>query len=75
MKQARSLTIPDDIAARYTNPDQAERFDAAVRKVFAVSPQRAAAIRQAAELNPTPRGRQPKGKVAASRVPVAALLF
>jgi len=74
MKQAKPLTIPDDIAARYTNPDQAQRFDTAVRKVLSVSPHRAAAIRRAAELNPTPRGRQPKGKVAASRVPVAAPL-
>lgn len=76
MKQAKpkGVSIPPEIAARYTNPDQAQRFDAAVRKVFSVSPDRAAAIRRAAELNPTPRGRQPKGKLAASRVPVAALL-
>jgi len=71
MKQAKPLTMPDDIAARYTNGDQAQRFDAAVRKVFSVTPDRAAVIRRAAELNPTPRGRQPKGKIAASRVPVA----
>jgi hypothetical protein len=31
------VTIPDDIAARYTNADQFERFDAAVNKVLSVS--------------------------------------
>jgi len=67
----KSITIPDDIAARYTNPDQAQRFDEAVRKVFSISPKRAAAIRQVADINPNSRGRQPKGTIPASRVPVA----
>jgi hypothetical protein len=65
------MKIPDDIAARYTNSDQAERVDKAVRKIFSLSPQRAAKIRRQAEINPTPRGRTPQGKTPASRVPVA----
>jgi hypothetical protein len=74
-KGPRPVAISDELAARYTNSDQAQRFDNAVRKVFAVSAKRAVAIRRAAELNPTPRGRQPKGKIAASRVSVSAPLF
>jgi len=65
-------SIPADIAARYTNSDQAERVDKAVRKIFSVSPKRAAIIRGEASVNPSPRGRSPKGIVPASRVPVAA---
>lgn len=67
------LTVPPEIAARYTNRDQAGRMDKAVRKIFSLSPDRAAEIRRQADLNPTPRGRQPKGKTPASRVPVAPL--
>jgi hypothetical protein len=77
MKQPKrkGIDIPDDIAARYTSPNQAQQFDKAVRKVFSISPKQAAAIRQIADLNPTPRGRQPKGTIPASRVPVASPLF
>jgi hypothetical protein len=34
MKPPTLITIPDELAARYTNPDQAERFDAAMTKVY-----------------------------------------
>ncbi len=65
-----NFPIPDDIANKYNNPDQAERFEAAVLKVFSISPERVAKIRKTADFNPTPRGWQPKGETAASRVPV-----
>jgi hypothetical protein len=67
----RPVNITPDLAARYAEPDQIERFDAAVRKVFGISIERAAEIRRESTVNPTPRGRQPKGKIAPSRVPVA----
>jgi len=66
------VSIPEEIAARYTNPDQVERFDGAVRKVFGLSADRAAQIRREADAIPTNhRGRPKKGEVSASRVPVA----
>ena len=36
MKPAKPVTVPDDIAARYTDQDQFERFDAAVSSVLSV---------------------------------------
>jgi hypothetical protein len=71
MDTPKAIEIPAEIAARYTNPDQAERFDGAVRKVFGLSPARAAQIRTEADQIRNPKGRQPNGKVSASRVPVA----
>lgn len=65
------IDITPDLAARYTEPDQPERFDTAVRKVFGISTERAAEIRRKSSFNPNPRGRQSKGKVSTSRVPVA----
>jgi len=67
-------SIPADIADRYGNADQGERFDKAVRKVFGLSPERAALIRRESSINPNPRGRQKKGSVAASRVPLSVPL-
>lgn len=63
--------IPDDIAARYTNPDQAERMDRAVRKIFSISPERADMIRGESSVSESPKGRPPKGQTSASRVPAA----
>ena len=74
MDTPKGIAIPAEIAARYTNPDQAERFDGAVRKVFGLSPERAAQIRSEADRVRNPKGRQPSGKVSASRVPVAVNL-
>jgi hypothetical protein len=60
------INIPEGIAARYTNPDQFERFDAAVRHVLSIP--RAEILRREAEykrqaaLNPNRRG--PKKKPA-----------
>lgn len=64
------MNIPDDIAARYTNPDQSERFDAGVRKVFSLSPQRAGEIRKTADSIKNPKGRPPKAERTASRAAV-----
>jgi hypothetical protein len=74
MKNPEPIEIPAEIAARYTNPDQAERFDGAVRKVFGLSPERAAQIRNEADQIRNPKGRQPGGKISASRVPVSVNL-
>ena len=72
MKPApKEIAIPDDIAARYTNADQAERMEMAVRKVFSMSPERADMNRGESSVSPNPSGRQPKGEVAPSRAPVA----
>ena len=71
MKKAKPIEIPAEIAARYTNSDQAKRFDGAVRKVFGLSSERAAQIRTEADQIRNPKGRQPGGKVSASRVPVS----
>jgi hypothetical protein len=67
MKAApKPITIPEEIAARYTNPDQFERFDAAVNKVLSVP--RAELLRREAEYhkrslaNPNRRGPKPKEK-------------
>ena len=35
-RKPKPIRIPDDIAARCTGPDQAERMDALFRKVIAV---------------------------------------
>jgi hypothetical protein len=72
-KEREPVCIPETLTAQYTNPDQAERFDAAVRKVFGISPGRAAQIRRESAINPNPRGRQKKGSVAAARVPVSVV--
>jgi len=65
--------VPEDIAATYTDPDQAERFDAGVRKVFSLSPHRAEEIRKEADSLRNPKGRPSKASPSASRVPVAPL--
>jgi hypothetical protein len=66
MKQSppKPITIGPDLAARYTNSDQFERFDAAVLKVLSVSREemlrREAEYKKQAALNPTKRGPKPK---------------
>jgi hypothetical protein len=72
--EQRLTQIPADIAAKYTNTDQAELMDKAVRKVFSISPKRADLIRGFASVNESPRGRSPKGVTPAARVPVAVPL-
>lgn len=67
----KKTSIPDDIAARYTNDDQAERMDRAVRKIFSISPERADVIRGESSVSESPKGRPVKGHPSASRVPVA----
>jgi hypothetical protein len=71
MKQAKpAFTIPPEIAARYAEPDQFQRFDAAVTKVLSVP--RAEILRREAEykrqaaLNPNRRGPKPKSKAPAA---------
>jgi hypothetical protein len=65
------MKIPADIAAKYTNEDQAERMDRAVRKIFSISPERADIIRGESSISESPKGRPPKGQPSASRVPVS----
>jgi hypothetical protein len=64
MKTPKPVTIPDGIAARYTNLDQFERFDATVGKVLAVP--RAELLRREAEYRKqslaNPKRRGPKRK-------------
>jgi len=64
MKKAKPTTIPEEVAVRYPNPDQFERFDAAVSKVLSVP--RAEFLRREAEYkkrslaNPHRRGPKPR---------------
>jgi hypothetical protein len=59
--EKKAVEVSSEIAARYTNPDQAQRFDAAVRKVFSIS-HAEILRREAKEQMETPRkrGRKPK---------------
>jgi len=74
MKQtpAKPIAISNELAARYVNADQFERFDAAVLKVLSVSRceilRREADAKAKAELNTNRRGPKPKDR-SASRVP------
>lgn len=67
MKQ-RPVAIPEEVAARYTNPDQFERFDAAMRKILSVPHseivRREQEYKRRAALNPNRRGPKPKRKPA-----------
>ncbi len=65
------MDIPKDIADRYTNEDQAERMDRAMRRILSISPERADTIRGESSVSESPKGRPPKGTLSASRVPVA----
>jgi hypothetical protein len=67
------IKVPKEIAAQCDRHDQRERFDTAMDKILSLSPKRAGEIRKAAAHNPTPQGRQPKGVIPASRVPVKIL--
>jgi hypothetical protein len=73
MKSFKPVTISDELAARYTNSDEPERFDAALRKILsvphAVILEREAEYQRKAALNPNRRG--PKRKVKSSASPVA----
>lgn len=64
MKPPKPVTIPEEMAAKYTNADQAQRFDAALRKVLAVSHdeilRREAEYRQKSLANPKRRGPKPR---------------
>jgi hypothetical protein len=71
--KAHKIVIPEDMVARYDQPDGAERFDAATRMVFSLSPERAEKIRKEADSIRNPKGRPPKAEPSASRVPVAPL--
>jgi len=64
------MKIPSDIADRYADPDQPERFDAGVRKVFSLSPQMAEQIRKPADLIKNPKGRPLNAGPSPSHVPV-----
>jgi hypothetical protein len=70
MRISKPITISDKIAARYTNKDQSERFDKALRKILSVPHsvilEREAEYRRKAALNPNRRGRKPKVKPSAS---------
>jgi hypothetical protein len=72
----KPISITDDVAARYTEPDQSERFDSAVRKVLAYPRaamlQHEAEHRKAVAANPRRRGPKPKQKYA-GHVPGAEL--
>ena len=69
--EPKPVNIPEEIVARYTNTDQPERFDKALRKIFsvprAVILEREAEYRRKAALNPNRRG--PKRKVKPSASP------
>jgi hypothetical protein len=64
MKPPKPVNITEEIAARYTNADQPERFDAALRKILsvprAVILEREAEYQRKASLNPNRRGPKPK---------------
>jgi hypothetical protein len=64
LKAAKSITISEEMAARYTNPDQAQRFDAAVRKILAVPRsvilKREEEYKRQSALNPNRRGPKPR---------------
>lgn len=66
MKMPKPVTISDEIAARYDNPDQFERFDAAVTKVLSVPHsellRREAEYKKRSLANPKRRGPKPKRK-------------
>ena len=66
MKEAKPITIPEEVAARYTNPDQFERFDAAVSKVLSVPRdeflRREAEYKNRSLANPNRRGPKPKAQ-------------
>jgi hypothetical protein len=73
MADHKPMQIPEDVAASYNEVGQAERFEAGVKKVFSLSPQRAGEIRKEADSLRNPKGRPPKAGPSASRVPVAPL--
>jgi hypothetical protein len=62
----KPITISAELAARYTEPGQFERFDEAMRKILAVPRsvilEREAKYRLQASLNPKRRGPKPKRK-------------
>ena len=62
----KPITISDEVAARYTNPDQFERFDSAVRKILSVPREemvrREEEYKRQSALNPNRRGQKPKAK-------------
>jgi hypothetical protein len=58
MKKPKPVAIPEEIAARYTNSDQFQRFDAAVRKILSVP--HADILRREAAFNPRKPGRPKK---------------
>ena len=66
---AKAVSIPDDIAARYTDPDQFEKFDAAVRTILSVPRsvilEREAEYKRQSLANPNRRG--PKRKQSVQR--------
>lgn len=70
----KPIQISSEIESRYKNPDQFERFDAAVRKILSVP--RAEILRREEEYkkqsakNPHRRGPKPK-KTSTSRAPGA----
>ena len=72
MKPPKPVDIPEDIAARYTNKDQPERFDVALRKILSVPHsvilEREAEYLRKSALNPNRRGPKRKLKPSASRV-------
>jgi hypothetical protein len=71
---SKPITISDKLAAEYTNADQHERFDKALRKILsvphAVILEREAEYQRKVVLNPNPRGprRKRKFKPSASHV-------
>jgi len=65
MARKKPIRISKELAAKYTNPDQAQRFDSAVSKIFSAS--RADVIRHqafVATCEPRQRGRKPKSATA-----------
>jgi hypothetical protein len=61
----KPIHISDELAAQYTNPDQAERFDSALRSILSVPHsvilEREAEQKRRSEANPNRRGPKPKG--------------
>jgi hypothetical protein len=56
MKQSKPVTISREVAAKCSGPDQFEKFDALVGKIFSLSAKRSDEIRGEASVNPNPRG-------------------
>jgi hypothetical protein len=66
MRHSKPVTISEELAAKYTNNDQHEKFDNALRHILSVPHsvivERELEYKRRATLNPNRRGPKPKRK-------------